>query len=261
MSRVLSGRPCSRYDEVVDLFDSELLVVEAAERLAATLGTDPNHTVAAAVMDTSGRIHTAVNVHHFTGGPCAELVAIGAAAAAGAGPLLIIAAAGDQDRGLIPPCGRCRQALLDLHPDILVAVPTPTGPQLRPIRKLLPDTYFFPEANPRRIVRFNKRYYDDVAAGRKTVTVRYDDPIALGSALLVFEDDERNRTLTGTVTSIERHRLDALTAEEAKLSSDTDITEFKSGLQQHYPDMPHDAEVDVVTFSLTSNGGAQRADQ
>lgn len=248
-----------RHNRVMNLFDSEQRVVEAAERLAATLGTDPNHTVAAAVMDTSGRIHTAVNVYHFTGGPCAELVALGAAAATEAGPLLTIAAAGDQGRGLIPPCGRCRQALLDLHPDILVAVPTPTGPQLRPIRKLLPDTYFFPDANARRVVRFNKRYYDDVAAERKTVTVRYDDPISLGPALFVFEDDEESRTLTGIITTIERHPLDSLTAEQAKLPSDADITEFKSGLQKHYPGMPHDAQVDVVTFSLTSNDGPETA--
>jgi cytidine deaminase len=84
----------------MNLSDSERRVVETAERLATTLGNDPNHTVAA----------------------------------------------GDQGRGLIPPCGRCRQVLLDLHPDILVAVPTPTGPQLRPIRKLLPDAYFSPDA-------------------------------------------------------------------------------------------------------------------
>lgn len=74
-----------RHNRVMNLFDSERRVVETAERLATTLGNDPNHTVAAAAMDTSGRIHTAVNVYHFTGGPCAELVVLGAAAAAGAG--------------------------------------------------------------------------------------------------------------------------------------------------------------------------------
>ncbi|AZL06468.1 MAG: cytidine deaminase [Brevibacterium aurantiacum] len=107
----------------MDLYDSELEVIDVAESLAATLGADENHTVAAAVMDTYGRIHTGVNVHHFTGGPCAELVAIGNAAAAGAGPLVTIAAAGDGGRGLLSPCGRCRQVILDLHPDALVAVP------------------------------------------------------------------------------------------------------------------------------------------
>ena len=245
----------------MNLFDSERRVVEAAERLAANLGDDPNHTVAAAAMDASGRLHTAVNVYHFTGGPCAELVVLGTAATAGAGPLLTIAAAGDRGRGLIPPCGRCRQVLLDLHPDIVVAVPTPAGPQLRPIRKLLPDTYFFPDAQARRVVRFNKRYYDDVATGRKTVTVRYDDPIALGAALFVFEDDEANRTLTGTVTSIERHALNTLTAEHAKLSNGTDITQLRSVLEEHYPEMPDDAEVDVVAFSLDPDVSPESTNQ
>ncbi|MFE2416451.1 cytidine deaminase family protein [Streptomyces hokutonensis] len=184
-------------------------VVEAAERLAATLGNDPNHTVAAAAMDTAGRIHEAVNVYHFTGGPCAELVALGVAATAGAGPLVTIAAAGDRGRGLIPPCGRCRQALLDLHPDVQVAVPTDDGPALRPIRKLLADTYFFPDADACRIVRFEGHDdYEAVATARKTSTVRHDETIGVGPAIFFFEGDETHRTLNGTVTGVERRRLD-----------------------------------------------------
>ncbi|MDQ0955664.1 cytidine deaminase [Streptomyces phaeochromogenes] len=234
----------------IKLFDSERRVIEAAERLAASLGSDPNHTVAAAAMDTAGRIHEAVNVYHFTGGPCAELVVLGAAAAAGVGPLVTIAAAGDRGRGLIPPCGRCRQALLDLHPDVFVAVPTDDGPALRPIRRLLPDTYFYPDADARRIVRFNKRYYKDIATGRKTSTVRYEDPIAPGPAIFLFEDDEAPRTLEGTVTGIERHRLDRLTAEQARLDGFTSIDQLKKGLQGHYPGLPSDAEIEFVTFTV-----------
>lgn len=192
----------------IKLSESGRRVVEAAERLAATLGNDPNHTVAAAAMDTAGRIHEAVNVYHFTGGPCAELVALGVAATAGAGPLVTIAAAGDRGRGLIPPCGRCRQALLDLHPDVQVAVPTDDGPTLRPIRKLLPDTYFFPDADARRIVRFDKHDYEAVATARKTSTVRRDETIGPGPAIFFFEDDEAHRTLDGTVTGVESRRLD-----------------------------------------------------
>ncbi|OIK06381.1 ASCH domain-containing protein [Streptomyces monashensis] len=239
------------------LFDSERRVIEAAERLAATLGSDPNHTVAAAAMDTAGRIHEAVNVYHFTGGPCAELVVLGAAAAAGAGPLVTIAAAGDQGRGLIPPCGRCRQTLLDLHPDVFVAVPTDDGPTLRPIRELLPDAYFFPDAHARRIVRFNKRYYEAIATARKSSTIRYDDPIALGPAIFLFEDDEAHRTLNGTVTSVERQRLDRLTAEQARLNGRTSLDELKSGLQEHYPGLPSDAEVDIVTFTVEAPDAVQ----
>lgn len=48
------------------LFESELRVIEAAEELAATLGEEKNHTVAAAAMDAYGTIYRAVNVYHFT---------------------------------------------------------------------------------------------------------------------------------------------------------------------------------------------------
>ena len=95
----------------MELFDSELRVVAAAEELARGLDGGENHTVAAAAMDTTGRIHTGVNVFHFTGGPCAELVAIGAAAAANAGPLVTIVAVGNQTRGVLAPRGRCRQVI------------------------------------------------------------------------------------------------------------------------------------------------------
>lgn len=232
------------------LFESERRVVEAAQRLAATLGADPNHTVAAAAMDTAGRIHTGVNVYHFTGGPCAELVVLGVAAALDAGPLVTIAAAGDGGRGLLPPCGRCRQTLLDLHPDILVAVPSEDGPQLRPIRKLLADTYHFPDAAPRRVVRFHKRYYEPIVSGEKTTTIRCDDPIALGPALFYFEDDDLHGPLSGTVTGIEHHRLDTLTAAQAGLAEGTTVEELKTGLLQHYPDLPADGAIDIVSFTV-----------
>lgn len=238
----------------MELFDCERRVVDAAEQLAATLGSDPAHKVAAAAMDTGGGLYTAVNVFHYTGGPCAELAVLGAAAAAGAGPLVTIAAARDGGRGLVPPCGRCRQVLLDLHPDVLVAMPADDGPQLRPIRKLLPDAYSVPGAGPRRIVRFHNRYYEPIAAGRKTSTIRYDDPIAPGPAIFYFEDDDAHRTLNGTVTGIEHHRLDELTAAQARVSAGSTMDELKEGLQSHYPDMPADADIDVVSFTLSAAG-------
>ncbi|BCJ33789.1 cytidine deaminase [Actinocatenispora thailandica] len=119
--------------------DHEL--VEAATQVAATRCRGDNHTVAAAVRARDGRIITAVNAYHFTGGPCAELVAIGSAAAQGAYELEAIVAVGDRDRGVIPPCGRCRQVLLDYFPDIVVIVGR--GAQVRSVRiaDLLPETY------------------------------------------------------------------------------------------------------------------------
>lgn len=120
----------------------EARVLAAAEAVAASLPVGNNHTVAAAGMDVNGNIYTGVNVFHFTGGPCAELVVLGAAAAAGAGPISTIVAVGDGDRGVLAPCGRCRQVLLDLHPHAHVIVPTEESELVAvPIRDLLPFSY------------------------------------------------------------------------------------------------------------------------
>ncbi|MGW8744320.1 cytidine deaminase [Streptomyces sp. NPDC055794] len=119
--------------------DREL--VEAAADVARSRCRGDNHTMAAAARARDGRIVTAVNAYHFTGGPCAELVVIGAAAAQGAHELETIVAVGDRERGVVPPCGRCRQVLLDYFPALRVIVGA--GDRLRavPVAELLPETY------------------------------------------------------------------------------------------------------------------------
>ena len=119
--------------------DHEL--IEAAAHIARTRCRGDNHTMAAAARAADGRIVTAVNAYHFTGGPCAELVVIGTAAAQGTYDLDTIVAVGDRDRGVVPPCGRCRQVLFDYFPALKVIVGK--GDHLRavPVADLLPETY------------------------------------------------------------------------------------------------------------------------
>ncbi|CAL9423997.1 cytidine deaminase [Streptomyces sp. NPDC052644] len=119
--------------------DHEL--VEAAARVARTRCRGDNHTMAAAARARDGRIVTAVNAYHFTGGPCAELVVIGAAAAQGAYELDTIVAVGDRERGVVPPCGRCRQVLLDYFPALRVIVGHGDALRAVPVAQLLPETY------------------------------------------------------------------------------------------------------------------------
>lgn len=121
------------------MVDREL--IEAAAEVARTHCRGDNHTMAAAARSSDGRIVTAVNAYHFTGGPCAELVVIGAAAAQGAYDLTTIVAVGDRDRGVVPPCGRCRQVLLDYFPALKVIVGTGDDVRTIPIAELLPETY------------------------------------------------------------------------------------------------------------------------
>ncbi|MFJ3336021.1 cytidine deaminase family protein [Streptomyces sp. NPDC086766] len=119
--------------------DHEL--IQAAAHVARTRCRGDNHTMAAAGRARDGRIVTAVNAYHFTGGPCAELVLIGTAAAQGVYELDTIVAVGDRDRGVVPPCGRCRQVLLDYFPAIEVIVGEGDRVRTVGIADLLPESY------------------------------------------------------------------------------------------------------------------------
>lgn len=102
---------------------------------------DFSHTVASSAVDTSGQLHTGVNVHHFTGGPCAELVVLGVTAATTTDTVEVIVAVASDDLKVLPPCGRCRQVLLDLHPEAHVIVEDAQGPTRIPVAGLLPHAY------------------------------------------------------------------------------------------------------------------------
>lgn len=231
----------------------EQRVIDAALALAKTLGKNPNHTVAAAAMDTSGQIHTAVNVHHFTGGPCAELVVLGVAAAAQAGPLIAMASAGDRGRGLNAPCGRCCQVMLDLYPDLRVAVPTESGPQMRPIANLLPDALNAPDPHAERVLRFHKRYYEPIMAGKKLSTARWNEPVAPGPAIFYFEDDEDHGPLQGQILEVNKFLLDELTPDALRLTGDDTVNEYIAILRVFYPEMPADAVIEVADFILSES--------
>ncbi|KAA2258139.1 cytidine deaminase [Solihabitans fulvus] len=119
--------------------DREL--IEAASEVAKNYCLGENHTVASAARSRDGRIIVGVNVAHFNGGPCAELVLIGTAAARGAYDLDTIVAVGGRDCGVLPPCGRCRQVLVDYFPSIDVIIGTRDLPRQVSIAELLPDAY------------------------------------------------------------------------------------------------------------------------
>jgi cytidine deaminase len=119
--------------------DHEL--VQAATDVARARCRGDNHSVAAAGRAPDGRIVTAVNAYHFTGGPCAELVLIGAAAGQSVYELDTVVAVGDRERGVIPPCGRCRQVLLDYFPGASVIVRKGENLRTVAVAELLPESY------------------------------------------------------------------------------------------------------------------------
>jgi cytidine deaminase len=102
------------------------------------------HTMGAAVRAVDGRMFAGINLYHFTGGPCAELVTLGHARASGARDLVTIVAVGNRGRGVQAPCGRDRQVLADYYPAIRVIIPTQDGPASVRAVDLLPFAYLAP---------------------------------------------------------------------------------------------------------------------
>ncbi|MFD2768574.1 cytidine deaminase family protein [Micromonospora eburnea] len=123
-----------------DLDNDDRELIEYARQIvdANTDGVDGVHTMGAAVRAADGHIYGGINLYHFTGEPCAELVALAHARASGARQLTTIVAVGNFGRGPVGPCGRDRQVLFDYHPDIRVLVPTPDGTKSIWIRDLVP---------------------------------------------------------------------------------------------------------------------------
>jgi cytidine deaminase len=122
------------------LTDADLELMEFA-RAIIDANTDSEygvHTMGAAVRGVDGRMYGGINLFHFTGGPCAELVALGHARASGARQLSTIVAVGNMGRGPVGPCGRDRQVLFDYHPGIRVILPTGDGLRSVRIRDLMP---------------------------------------------------------------------------------------------------------------------------
>lgn len=123
-----------------ELTPDDVELIEFARRIveANTDGDGGVHTMGAAVRGADGEMYGGINLYHFTGGPCAELVALGHARASGARELSTIVAVGNLGRGPVGPCGRDRQVLFDYHPRIRVLLPTGNGVRSVAIRDLMP---------------------------------------------------------------------------------------------------------------------------
>ncbi|MFG1871644.1 cytidine deaminase family protein [Micromonospora arborensis] len=102
--------------------DTDRALVQAATAVAKLRCRSQTHTVASAARTADGRVFTGVNVHHATGGSCAELVVIGTAATQGVTELETIVTVTDRGREVAAPCEECRQVLRDHFPSLRVIV-------------------------------------------------------------------------------------------------------------------------------------------
>lgn len=116
-------------------------LIDAATDVIRRNYREPKHTIGAAVLCESGEIYTGVNIESCGYGPCAEPISIGTAISNGDSVLKKIVAI-YADGSIIPPCGNCRQLLLDYAPDIEVIL-SRNGKTIKiaTIKEILPDAY------------------------------------------------------------------------------------------------------------------------
>jgi len=108
------------------------------------------HTVAAAIRGRDGRVWTGLHIGTTVGrlSVCAEAVAFGRALLEGDGSIATAVAVRhpkpdelDRELAVVPPCGACREMILDHCPDALVIVKDDGVLVKRPVRLLLPTPY------------------------------------------------------------------------------------------------------------------------
>jgi cytidine deaminase len=116
---------------------------EAARAMEAAYAPYSGFRVGAALLTSGGGIASGCNVENasYPAGVCAERVALGTAVAQGHREFLALAIATEAQEPT-PPCGICRQALVEFAPDLVVLSVTRGGREARwTLQDLLPHAF------------------------------------------------------------------------------------------------------------------------
>ncbi|PWM46491.1 MAG: cytidine deaminase [Clostridiales bacterium] len=127
----------------IPLTDSDHILISLASEIIKNNYDDKTyrHTVGAAVRCKNGRIYKGVNCDGIHGS-CAEYIAIGSAITAGEREFDTVVAVFGCGKTVIPPCGNCRQMLLDYAPDCNVILNNEEGELVKvSVKDLLPLAY------------------------------------------------------------------------------------------------------------------------
>jgi cytidine deaminase len=111
---------------------------------------ESRHQIAAVLVTGDGRIFTGIHLEAMVGRAsiCAEAVALGKACEAGAKDVRLLVSVRHPKRSeahtyvrVVPPCGLCRELLLDYGRDLQVVVDDDGVLDLEPMARLLPHKY------------------------------------------------------------------------------------------------------------------------
>lgn len=114
------------------------------------------NTVCAVVVTRAGRQFMALNVASRLprAGVCAEPIAIGMAVSDETDGEIVFCATVNRQGTIIPPCGVCRELLLDYARDAVIAVPDGQAMRAARLDELIPDAY---ESGDRKTSRRQER--------------------------------------------------------------------------------------------------------
>jgi cytidine deaminase len=119
------------------------LRARAASAMERAYAPYSNFRVGAALLASDGSVVEGCNVENasFPAGSCAERVAVGAAIARGLREFVALAVFTETTEPT-PPCGVCRQVLMEFAPDLPVLSATSSGAEARwSVSELLPHAF------------------------------------------------------------------------------------------------------------------------
>jgi len=122
--------------------DLLMMAIEASQKAYSPYS---GYKVGAALMAKDGRVFTGCNVENssYSVSNCAERTALYKAVSEGVREFTEIAVYVDSDAAF-PPCGVCRQALLEFAPNLRVIYASRNNvdnPKITTLKKLLPDSF------------------------------------------------------------------------------------------------------------------------
>ncbi|MEJ3744968.1 ASCH domain-containing protein [Actinomycetes bacterium KLBMP 9797] len=96
-------------------------------------------------------------------------------------------------------------------------------------------------------MRFRATHLPAVREGSKRMTIRFRDPVQVGPALLIFDDEV---SMPGRVTSTMAKPVDGITDDEAREDGFASAADVLPGLRDYYPQLRPSDEIVIVRFEV-----------
>lgn len=126
--------------EFFPVSDDDKQLIELAQEALRDNYVPGRHTCSAAVRCADGKVYKGISIQTSGYGTCAEPVALGAAWTQGirGAETIAVVCRRMNNYMVVPPCGNCRQLLLDYVPDIQVILDVNGELQKVAAREMLP---------------------------------------------------------------------------------------------------------------------------